>query len=331
MMAAATYPRSPGVKHAAARRAYLPRLARVSESRRGLLYGIAAYGLWGAFPLYWPLLEPAGAIEILAHRVLWSMVTMGLLVLLFGRWSHLVALVRGRRTRRLLSVAAFVIAFNWAGFIWGVNNGHVVEVSLGYFINPLVTVLMGVLVLRERLRPLQWAALGVASCAVVVLTVDYGRPPWVALLLAGSFGTYGLAKKQANAGAVECLAFETALLAPLAAAYLGWLAWQGDSGFGAHGVGHALLLMSTGIVTALPLICFGAAATRLPLVTIGLLQYLAPVLQFVTGLLIFHEDMTTGRWIGFSLVWFALAVFTFESIHHRRRQQIRLAVEASAL
>ncbi len=165
---------------------------------------------------------------------------------------------------------------------------------------------------------------------MVVLTVDYGRPPWVALLLAGSFGTYGLAKKQANAGAVECLAFETALLAPLAAAYLGWLAWQGDSGFGAHGVGHALLLMTTGIVTALPLICFGAAATRLPLVTIGLLQYLAPVLQFVTGLLIFHEDMTTGRWIGFSLVWFALAVFTFESIHYRRRQQIRLAVEASA-
>jgi len=303
----------------------------MSESRRGFLLGVAAYGLWGAFPLYWPLLQPAGAIEILAHRVLWSMITMGLLVLIFGRWSQLVALVRGRRTRLLLSAAAFVIAFNWAGFIWGVNNGHVVEVSLGYFINPLVTVLMGVVILRERLRPLQWAALGVASTAVVVLTVDYGRPPWVALLLACSFGTYGLAKKQANAGAVESLAFETALLAPFAAAYLGWLAWQGQASFGAHGAGHALLLMTTGVVTALPLICFGAAATRLPLVTIGLLQYLAPVLQFFTGLFIFHETMTTGRWMGFSLVWFALAVFTFESIHARRRQQMRLAVEASAV
>ena len=303
----------------------------MSESRRGFLLGIAAYGLWGAFPLYWPLLQPAGAIEILAHRVLWSMITMGLLVLLFGRWFHLLELVRGRRTRLLLSVAAFVIAFNWAGFIWGVNNGHVVEVSLGYFINPLVTVLMGVVILRERLRPLQWAALGVASTAVVVLTVDYGHPPWVALLLACSFGTYGLAKKQANAGAVESLAFETALLAPLAAAYLCWLAWHGQSNFSTHGTGHALLLMTTGLVTALPLICFGAAATRLPLVTIGLLQYLAPVLQFFTGLFIFHEAMTTGRWIGFSLVWFALAVFTFESIHARRQQQLRLAVEASAV
>jgi len=190
---------------------------------------------------------------------------------------------------------------------------------------------LGVVILRERLRPLQWAALGVASAAVVVLTVDYGRPPWVALLLACSFGTYGLAKKQANAGALESLAFETALLAPLAAAYLCWLAWHGESNFGAHGTGHALLLMTTGLVTALPLICFGAAATRLPLVTIGLLQYLAPVLQFFTGLFIFHEAMTTGRWIGFSLVWFALAVFTFESIHARRQQQLRLAVEASAV
>jgi chloramphenicol-sensitive protein RarD len=303
----------------------------MSESRRGLLLGVAAYGLWGAFPLYWPLLEPAGALEILAHRVLWSMITLGLLVVLFGRWSHLVALVRNRRTRLLLSAAAFVIAFNWAGFIWGVNNGHVVEVSLGYFINPLVTVLMGVLVLSERLRPLQWGALALASVAVVVLTVDYGRPPWVALLLACSFGTYGLAKKQANAGAVESLAFETALLAPLAAAYLGWLAWQGQSDFGAHGMGHALLLTTTGVVTALPLICFSAAATRLPLVTIGLLQYLAPVLQFVTGLLIFDEDMPPGRWIGFSLVWIALMAFTFEAIHHRRRQQLRMAVEASAV
>ena len=302
----------------------------MSESRRGFLLGVAAYGIWGAFPLYWPLLEPAVAVEILAHRILWSMITMGLLVLVLGRWTHFIALFGVRRTRRLLTVAAVVIAFNWATFIYGVNTDHVVEVSLGYFINPLVTVLMGVLILHETLRGAQWVALGIAAVAVVVLTVGYGRPPWIALVLACSFGTYGLAKKQANSGAVESLAFETVLLAPLAAAYLVWLGARGEGGFAAHGVGHALLLASTGIVTALPLICFGAAATRLNLVTLGLLQYLAPVLQFITGLLIFDEQMPPSRWIGFGLVWIALAIFTFEAIHYKRRQ-LRLAVEASAV
>ena len=302
----------------------------VSESRRGFLLGVAAYGMWGAFPLYWPLLEPAGAVEILAHRILWSMITMGLLVLVLGRWKQFTALFGVRRTRRLLTVAAVVIAFNWATFIYGVNTDHVVEVSLGYFINPLVTVLMGVLILHETLRRAQWMALGIAADAVVVLTIGYGRPPWIALVLACSFGTYGLAKKQANSGAVESLAFETVLLAPLAATYLVWLASRGEGGFSTHGVGHALLLASTGIVTALPLICFGAAATRLNLVTLGVLQYLAPVLQFITGLLVFDEQMPPSRWIGFGLVWIALAIFTFEAIHYKRRQ-LRLAVEASAV
>lgn len=302
----------------------------MSEQRRGFLLGVAAYGIWGAFPLYWPLLEPAGAVEILAHRILWSMLTMGVLVVVLGRGRHLRAILADRRTRTLLTVGAIVIAVNWATYIWGVNNGHVVETSLGYFINPLVTVLMGVLILGETMRRLQWMALGVAALAVVVLTVDYGRPPWIALVLACSFGTYGLAKKQADTGAVEGLAFETAVLAPVAAAYVGWLVVVGESGFGSHGLGHAALLMTTGAVTALPLICFGAAATRLPMVTLGLLQYLAPVLQFVVGLLVFHEEMPVGRWIGFGLVWLALVVFTVESVNHRRRQ-LRLAADASAL
>jgi len=293
-----------------------------------LLCGLAAYGLWGAFPLYWPLLEPAGAVEILAHRVVWSVLTMGLLVVLAGRTRQFAALVREPRTRRLLGAAALVIAVNWGVYIWGVNHGHVVETSLGYFVNPIVTVLMGVLVLGERMRPWQWVAMGIATVAVVVLTVDYGRLPWIALVLACSFGTYGLAKKQAGAGAVESLAFETALLAPLAAAYLGWLAATGSFGFAAHGVGHAVLLASTGVVTALPLILFGAAATRLPLVVLGLLQYLAPVLQFLMGLVVFHEAMPPGRWVGFGLVWLALVVFTVESIRHHRR---RLAAVAEAV
>ncbi len=295
------------------------------------MLGVAAYTLWGAFPLYWPLLEPAGAVEILAHRVVWSAVTIGLLVFVLRRVGRFRALLRDRRRLLILSAAAVVIAVNWATFIWGVNNGRVVETSLGYFINPLVTVLMGVFILGERLRALQWAAMGVATIAVVVLTVEYGRPPWVALILAFSFGTYGLAKKTAGAGAVESLALETALLAPLALGYLVWLASQGTGHFGAEGSGHALLLMSTGIVTAVPLICFSAAAIRVSMVTIGLLQYLAPTLQFALGVLWFHEDMPAVRWVGFILVWIALAMFTAEAITHHRRRQLRLAAQASAI
>jgi chloramphenicol-sensitive protein RarD len=301
----------------------------VPEQRRGLLLGITAYGLWGGFPLYFPLLEPAGAIEILAHRILWSMVTMGLLVVLFRRTPQLRAILADRRTFVLLASAALVITFNWATYIYGVNNEKVVETSLGYFINPLVTVLMGVFILGERLRPQQWAALGVASIAVVVLTVDYGRLPYIALVLAFSFGTYGLLKKTANVGAVESLAVETTVIAPLAGAYLAWLVASGASSFGSEGAGHALLLATTGIVTAIPLICFGAAATRVSMTTLGLLQYLAPVLQFALGVFVLDEAMPTSRWIGFVLVWVALVIFTVEATNHHRRQ-LRLTAMASS-
>ncbi|GAA4377653.1 EamA family transporter RarD [Nocardioides caricicola] len=298
------------------------------DSRRGLTFGVAAYAMWGVFPLYWPLLEPAGALEILAHRVLWSAVTIGLLVLVMRRTPHLRAIVADHRVRLLLTLAAAVISVNWLTYIWGVTHDHVVETSLGYFINPLVTVLMGVLILGERLRPLQWVALGFATVAVLVLTLDYGRLPWVALVLAFTFGSYGLCKKTANVGAVESLAFETAVIAPFAGAYLAWLAFTGASNFSTHGFDHTLLFMSTGIVTAVPLICFGAAATRVSMVTLGLLQYLAPIIQFALGVLYFHEDMPAGRWIGFVLVWIALVMFTVEAVNHRRRQ-LRLTVEAT--
>lgn len=293
------------------------------------MFGFAAYAMWGAFPLYWPLLEPAGAVEILAHRVLWSCITVGLLLVLVRRTAQLRAVVVDRRVRVLLAVAAAVISVNWVTYIWGVNNDRVVETSLGYFINPLVTVLMGVLILGERLRPLQWVALGLACVAVVVLAIDYGHVPWVALVLAFSFGSYGLCKKTANVGATESLAFETAVIAPVAAGYLLWLGTTGDSSFASHGPGHAALFVTTGVVTAVPLICFGAAATRVSMVSLGLLQYLAPILQFTLGVLWFHEDMPPGRWAGFVLVWIALAVFTVEAVNHRRRQ-LRLTVEATA-
>jgi chloramphenicol-sensitive protein RarD len=301
----------------------------VPDSRRGFLYGVAAYLLWGLFPLYFPLLEPAGAIEILAHRVSWSLATMLVVVVLSRRLPHFRSLFRRRRARNLLLLAAVVIAVNWGTYIYGVNNHRVVETSLGYFINPLVTVLMGVVILRERLRPWQWTALGIAFVAVLGLTVEYGHPPWVALTLAFSFGTYGLAKKQAGVDAVESLTFETLVLAPVA---LGYLLWLGGSGnFVGHGVGHSFLLASTGIVTAVPLLCFGAAAIRVPMTTLGLLQYLAPLLQFLLGVTVLDERMSAMRWVGFGLVWLALVVFTAEATRHHRRQQILLAAEASAL
>lgn len=294
-----------------------------------MIFGVAAYVMWGTFPLYFPLLEPADPFEILAHRIVWSALTLLVVVVLLRRVGRVWALVADRRRLVFLAIAGVTICFNWGGYIWGVNNGYVVETSLGYFINPLVTVMFGVLLLGERLRALQWASLALAGVAVVVLTLDYGRLPWIALLLAFSFGTYGLLKKQANAGAIESLTVETGVVAPVAAAYAVWLAATGASHFSTEGPGHTVLMLSAGLVTVVPLVCFGAAATRVPLVTIGLLQYLAPVLQFLLGVLYFEEDMPPVRWIGFGLVWLALVLLTAEAIRYRRTQ-LRLAAEAAA-
>lgn len=288
-----------------------------ARSSSGLAAGFVAYLIWGLFPLYWPLLEPAGAVEILAHRILWSVVCLALVVVAARRRARLATLVRDRRRLRILAGAAVLISVNWGLYIWAVNHGNVVEASLGYFINPLVSVALGVLVLGERLRPLQWVAVGIAVAAVVVLTLGLGRPPWIALGLAASFGTYGLAKKKANAGALESLTVETAIVAPFALAYVAWLAAGGVSTFGTEGVGHAGLLAFAGLLTAVPLVLFGAAATRMSLVGLGLLQYLTPVLQFAIGVWWFGEEMPTARWAGFALVWVALVVFTVETLAHR--------------
>ena len=304
----------------------------MSESRKGFLFGLSAYALWGVFPLYWTLMEPAGAFEQLGHRIVWSAVFMVALATLLSRRAQLRQVVASPRTLRLLVIAAVTISVNWGVFIWGVNNGHVVETSLGYFINPLVTVLAGVLVLGERLRRLQWAAVALAGVAVAGLTVSYGRPPWVALTLAFSFATYGLVRKQANVGAVEGLAVETMLVGPVA---LGWLIWLQGSGGSTALVDppwHLLLLASTGIITSLPLLCFGAAATRVPLTTLGLLQYLAPTLHLVLGVWVFHEPMPLDRLLGFCVIWAGLALFTVDALRHQHQRRVaRLELEASAV
>ncbi|MEU3598751.1 EamA family transporter RarD [Streptomyces sp. NPDC006798] len=293
------------------------------EQRAGLLYGIGAYGMWGLVPLFWPLLKPAGATEILAHRMTWSLVVVALALLALKRWRWIRELLGDPRKLGLITVAAVVISVNWGLYIWSVNNGRVVEASLGYFINPLVTIAMGVLLLKERLRPAQWAAVGIGFSAVLVLAVGYGQPPWISLVLAFSFATYGLAKKKTNIGGLESLAAETAILFLPALGYLIWLAAQGELSFGAEGTGHMLLLASTGLVTAVPLVCFGAAAIRVPLSTLGLLQYLAPVSQFLLGVLYFHEAMPAERWAGFGLVWLALSVLTWDALRTARRSRER--------
>ncbi|WP_456695704.1 EamA family transporter RarD [Aeromicrobium sp. P5_D10] len=291
----------------------------MDNSRRGVAYGIGAYLCWGFFPLYWPLLDPAGPLEILAHRVVWSMILVLVLVTVAGKWGAMAAIAVDRRLMLILSAASVVMALNWGGFIYGVTTGHVIETSLGYFINPLVTVLLAVFVLKEKLRPAQWSAVVIGTVAVVVLTVDYGRLPWIALLVAFSFAAYGFLKKTADLGAFEGLGMETAILFPLAVAFLIFLQVHDDLVFGHHGPANATLLIGTGIVTAIPLLLFSAAATRLSLTSIGVLQYLGPVIQFITGLTIFDESMTSARWVGFVLVWTALVIFTVDALRNHRR------------
>ena len=275
-----------------------------------------AYLLWGLFPLYWPLLRPAAAVEILAHRVVWSIVLVGAILALTGGFAWVRTL--GRRRAGLLGLAAILISVNWGMFIYGVNSGQVVETSLGYFINPLVTVALAVGLLGERLRRHQVVAVAIAAVAVIVLTVDYGRPPWIALTLAFSFALYGLVKKRAAVDGIRSLAVETSFLVAPAAGYLLWLGATGEGTFTTEGPSHTALLMAGGIATAVPLMLFGVAAIRVPLTTLGLLQYIAPIMQFLIGVLAYGEAMPVSRLIGFALVWLALTIFTVDAVRTTR-------------
>ncbi|MGY1621213.1 EamA family transporter RarD [Geodermatophilus sp. SYSU D00965] len=303
----------------------------MDERRAGVASGLAAYGLWGLFPLYFPLLEPAGGVEIVAHRVVWSLLFVAVLLTAVRRWGQVRAVFADRRALLVLLGAAVLIAVNWLVFVLAVNSGHVVETSLGYFINPLVSVLLGVVVFAERLRVLQWVAVGIAAVAVAVLTVDYGRPPWIALTLAATFGLYGLMKKVVRVEAAPGLFVETALVAVPALVLLVVLQVRGEGTFGSAGVGHSLLLVSSGIATAIPLLLFAAATRRVPLSTVGLLQYVTPLMQLAIGVFVYREPMPPARLAGFVIVWIALAVFTVDSLRQARAgARRRMAAEAPA-
>lgn len=298
------------------------------ELRRGTAYAFAAYGIWGLFPLYFHALKPSGAFEILAHRILWTLAFCALVLLVrrdFG-WLRTVA----ARPKLLggLTIAALLIAANWVIYVLAVITGRTYAAALGYFLNPIVTVGLGVFVLRERLRPLQWAAVSVGAVAAVYLTVAGGEFPWIAVSLAFSFAFYGLVKKKVGAtlDAMHSLTVETMVLAPVAVGVLVWLSVEGSTTFGREGAWHTGLLVAAGVVTAIPLLLFAAAARRIPLVTIGLIQFLTPMLQLLLGVVVLDEDVSGALWIGFGIVWVALVLLSVDSLRQgRSNRRARLA------
>jgi len=281
--------------------------------RIGLTLGVSAYLTWGLFPLYWPLLEPANSIEIVAHRAVWTFVFCVGLLLYTGKLKSTFALLKNRKIVLRLITSTLLISVNWLVYIWGVNHGHVVECALGYYINPLIIIAFGVFLLKEKMRKLQWVSVGIATVGVIILTVDYGRPPWIAIALAGSWGSYGLVKKQLGLAALDGLAIETTLsLIP----YGGYLLWMGHAGTGqfGHHLGLTILLMLAGVATAVPLLMFNSSTNTLKFTVIGLLQYITPSVQFIIGVLVRHEAMTTGRWVGFLIVWVALITLGYDLV-----------------
>ena len=283
----------------------------------GLLFGFGAYGSWGLYPAFFPLLKPASAVEILAHRIVWTVLLMAAVLVMMRRLSDLSSLTR--RTWLLLTAASVLISVNWLVYVWAVSNGHVVDAALGYFINPLVTVLIGVLFFGERLRRAQLAAVLIAAAGVAVLTVAAGGVPAIALVLALSFGLYGAVKKVVPVDPRVSVGVEAGIAAPFAIVFIVVLTLHGGAQFANNGAGHAALMILCGPVTAIPLLCFAAAAQRLPLVTLGLLQYMTPSLQMIWGVAVGHEPMPPARWAGFALIWVALAVFSADLLSRTRR------------
>ncbi|WP_136587185.1 EamA family transporter RarD [Microbacterium hydrothermale] len=298
---------------------------------RGALYALGAYLLWGVLPIYFLQLAPTGPFEVVAWRIILAFVFCLLLLTVLRAWRPFLAIVRQPRLMLLTAVAGVLIYVNWQTYLYGALTGHVIETSLGYFINPIVTVLLGVVVLRERLRILPWIAVGVAVVAVVVIVVGYGAFPWIALTLAFSFGFYGLVKKQIGPAvdAVSGLTLESLWLLPVAAVQLVFVANISGITLGTQGVLHTVLLLLAGAVTAVPLLLFASGARRVPLTVIGLLQFVAPIIQFVIGVWVLHEPMTAERWVGFALVWVALVMLSVDSVvaSRRHRQTVDDVVE----
>jgi chloramphenicol-sensitive protein RarD len=286
----------------------------------GIWYALGAYVLWGLFPIYWKWLQHVPAIQLIGHRIGWSFVLLLLIIFVTGQWTKF----RSTLTRRVLGVyliAGVLLSANWLTYVWGVNSGHIVETSLGYFINPLLSVLLGLIFLKERLRPLQWLPIGLAAFGVIYLTWTYGSLPWIALTLAFTFGFYGLVKKTSPLGSLYGLTLETGLVFLPALGYLLYVESVGQGAFGHTGRVSDLLMIGGGVVTTIPLLMFASAAKRIPLTMVGIMQYIAPTIQFLIGVFIYKEAFTNSKLIGFSMVWVALIVFWVEGVYARRAQK----------
>jgi chloramphenicol-sensitive protein RarD len=285
---------------------------------KGIWNGLAAYLMWGFFPIYWKLLHDVPALQVIGHRIAWSFVLLIMVILATKQWTAFRSAALEWKTIGIYSIAAVLLSINWLIYVWGVNAGFIVETSLGYFINPLISVLLGVLFLRERLRTVQWIPIGIAATGVIYLTFTYGRLPWIALSLAFSFGIYGLVKKLAPLGSLYGLTLETALVFPIALIYLAFVGFTGTGSFLREGTLTNILLIGTGAVTSIPLLMFASAARQIPLTMIGVLQYVAPTLQFLIGVFLYHEPFDHSRLIGFSMVWLALIILWVENyLAHR--------------
>jgi chloramphenicol-sensitive protein RarD len=289
----------------------------LKKDRLGLLFGISAYSLWGLFPLYWPLLEPANPLEIVSHRAVWTVVFCIIILAITKSLKATLATFKRKHVALKLFSTSVLISINWLVYIWATNNGHVVEASLGYYINPIIIIAMGVIFLKEKMRRMQWISISIASTGVLILAIDYGRLPWIAISLALSWGSYGFIKKTLGLGALEGLAIETMISS---IPYLGYLIFLGTHGKGqfGHSVSITILMISAGAVTAIPLLLFNGATTRLPFTIIGLLQYITPTLQFALGVWVLHEEMPAARWAGFVIIWIALVVLATDLFRSNR-------------
>lgn len=286
----------------------------------GILYALGAYVLWGLFPIYWKWLHHVPALQVIGHRIGWSFILLMIVIFATRQWTKF----RSTLTPRVLgvySIAGLLLSINWLVYVWGVNSEHVVETSLGYFINPLLSVLLGMIFLKERLRPIQWLPIGLAASGVVYLTWTYGSLPWIALSLAFTFGFYGLVKKTSPLGSLYGLTLETGWVFLPALGYLIYVQTTGEGAFGHTGVVSDVLMIAAGAVTTIPLLMFASAAKRIPLTMVGIMQYIAPTLQFLIGVLIYKEAFTTTSLIGFSLVWIALIIFWVEGVFARKAQK----------
>ncbi len=287
-------------------------------NKKGILYAIGAYLMWGLFPLYWKQLETISALQLIGHRIGWSFILLILVVLVTRQWKSFRALAFESKTMRIYLISAILIGVNWYTYVWAVNNGYVIESSLGYFINPLFSVLLGVVVLRERLRLLQWLPIVLAAVGVIYLTVIYGSLPWIALTLAFSFGLYGLVKKTAPLNSLYGLTLETGLLFLPALAYLAYSEFIGQGAFLHSGPTADWMMVGAGLVTTVPLLLFASAATRIPLTMVGVLQYITPTIQFLLGVFVYKEPFDLNHFIGFGIVWIALIIFWLEGLYARR-------------